>query len=93
MTRNRQIFLGLGIVLVTAVLLLLLGRLPWCECGTIKLWHGDVMSSENSQHIADWYSPTHVVHGLLFFVVLAFVAGALPVGMRALIAIGLEAIW
>lgn len=89
----RHIFFSVGLIVGTAIILLLMGREPICSCGTIKLWHGDAFSSESSQHIADWYTPSHMIHGMIFYFVLWLVWRNGSVGNKALISIGLEAAW
>ena len=91
--RLAPILVTLGIILLTATWLLWIGREPWCKCGTIKLWHGQVVSSENSQHISDWYTPSHIIHGFLFFGALWLVARKLSFGWRLAIATLVECAW
>lgn len=91
--RPRHILLALAPIALQPAALALMGRPPICTCGTVKLWHGVVMSAENSQHLTDWYSLSHVSHGLLLYAALVLVAPRWSVGRRFVAAVVLEAAW
>ncbi|MFN2492674.1 MAG: DUF2585 family protein [Pyrinomonadaceae bacterium] len=77
----------------TAVLLHLEGRLWICSCGRFLIWAGRVCSSDNSQHLLDPYSFTHVLHGFLFFALVIWLAPRWQPIRQLLLALAVEAAW
>lgn len=94
---NRLVLAILLVVVAMAAILLAMGRVPICTCGTVKLWHGAVNSAENSQHIADWYTPSHVIHGMIFYGLLHWLVARgwidWSLGGRFLASVVIEAAW
>jgi hypothetical protein len=85
--------LAVAIVAAGALALAAMGH-PWiCTCGTVKFWYGGINTSEGSQHLTDWYSWTHIEHGLIFYLVLWLVARRLPLSWRFAIAVMVEVGW
>jgi hypothetical protein len=92
MTRSSRAVVAAPLIFAAAVAILIaMGRPPICACGTIAIW-GPVGPAQ-SQMLADWYSPSHIVHGLLFYAILWLVARRVPVERRFLVALLVECAW
>jgi hypothetical protein len=87
------LLIPLAIMLLQAVVLYGLGRTPICTCGYVKFWEGNAFGSGNSQHLSDWYTPSHIVHGFLFYLFTWLVLPRAPTAWRFAVAVLIEATW
>ena len=92
---RTYIFIAVAIFVIAAGSELLMGRVPICKCGYVLLWHSAVFSSENSQHLFDWYTLTHILHGFGFYFLIWIVdrKKKLSFSARIILAVFLEAGW
>ena len=94
---RTPIFAGLTLVAlvlaVQGVVLHTMGQPIVCTCGTIRVWVGDVLGPENSQQLTDWYTFSHVIHGMIFYGLGRLVLPRAPLLVGLALALGLEAAW
>lgn len=91
--RMRATLAAFAVTIAAAAILLAMGRPPICTCGTVALWEPSALSPRTSQMLADWYSPSHLVHGFLFYAGLWLAARRSPVEYRFLVALLIEVGW
>jgi hypothetical protein len=92
---KRYLLASLAVFVLAGVILLAMGRVPICKCGYVKSWHGIVFSSENSQHLSDWYTFSHIIHGFGFYLLFWAIGRRFgwPLGLRLVFAVVLESAW
>ncbi|HEY1504212.1 MAG TPA: DUF2585 domain-containing protein [Stellaceae bacterium] len=93
MRPKHYVLIALGMIAVQAVVEHTMGRVTICTCGYVKLWEGQVNSAGNSQHLTDWYSFSHLIHGFGFYLLFWLAGRRWPIGVRFLAALTLEISW
>lgn len=95
LARHTRYWLAAGLLVIIAQALIehAMGRIWICQCGYVKLWEGVVNGSGNSQHLADWYTPSHIIHGFIFYGLTHLFMRDKPLAARLFVALLLEAGW
>lgn len=83
----------LALIAAQAISLYLMGRVPICTCGYVKLFEPGVNTPGNSQHISDWYTPSHIIHGFLFYLAGHLIFQRRSFGFRLTFAAIIEIAW
>lgn len=89
--RPKPLFILVMVLAVSVAILWAMGRPPICTCGSVELW-GEV-GPKQSQMLADWYSPSHVVHGFLFYAALRWFWKRANFDRRFALGLVIEAAW
>jgi len=90
---RRWLVAALVLFLLQITILYFMGRVPICECGYVKLFEPGVNSPGNSQHLADWYTPSHIIHGFLFYAFGWLLLRRRSMSERLTFAVFIEAAW
>jgi hypothetical protein len=90
---HADVAVTIGVVCVTALLEIAMGRTLTYRNGPIRPWVSDVDSDQNSQQVSDWYTFTHVIHGALFYGATHLAMAPASLGMRLMSTVALEATW
>ena len=91
-TFHSYIYATLAALAVTALTMYSFGRSIICKCGYIKLWQFQVWSSENSQHLTDWYTFSHIIHGFAFYYLGKFFK-KISLFQTFILALVIESVW
>ena len=90
---QNSLLIAAAFIAATATILYTMGQPLICKCGYVKLWHGVVISSENSQHLSDWYTPSHIIHGILFFGLFTLFLRKTDINVRLVLSLIVECAW
>lgn len=93
---RHYVLLALAVVLAVGVVEHVMGRLLLPKHLPVRFWVSEVDSSDNSQHLFDWYSFSHLIHGFIFYFLFFYLLGRWrqwPLGLVLLACVTLESAW
>lgn len=91
---SRTYFLiSAGIIAAAGLIEYLMGHVVICKCRYVKVWQSEIFSSENSQHLADWYSFSHIIHGFAFYYLAKWLFPKRSLGFWLVFAVLIESAW
>jgi len=88
-TKENAIYFSIiiFIILIMAIIEFSMGRLLICDCGYVSFWYNYANGPGNSQHLFDWYTFTHLIHGMFFYFILWFFFRKMPLEKRLILAV------